>query len=72
MTTSEIDQSLCPICGEPNACGNLICSGNKQDCWCSNPAQSFKQELLQQVPVEKKGKACICQACATNSSTEIN
>jgi hypothetical protein len=31
-------------------------------CWCTQV--EFNQELLEQLPVEARGQACICRACA--------
>ncbi|WP_417224096.1 cysteine-rich CWC family protein [Amphritea sp.] len=66
MTTAieSIDPSLCPLCKQANHCGNRSSCGSQPDCWCYTRDIAFTQPLLDQAPLEAKGKACICQACA--------
>ncbi|HEY4543018.1 MAG TPA: cysteine-rich CWC family protein [Tissierellaceae bacterium] len=51
------EHRICPICGKDNGC--II--GNK-DCWCTT--FDFPEGLIEKVPVEKRGKVCICKDCA--------
>lgn len=51
----------CPLCNEPNNCGNL--SSNNEACWCMDKNVMFPESLLRQVVDSAKNKACICQAC---------
>lgn len=60
----EAETSLCPLCQKSNACINLTCTSDIKACWCSNSDISFPPELLAQIPVLAKGKACICEDCA--------
>jgi len=55
----EIDPSVCPSCGEPNACG---LSQGKSECWCFST--KIEKEALDRIPSEKKNLACICARCA--------
>ncbi|WP_421924442.1 cysteine-rich CWC family protein [Paenibacillus luteus] len=34
---------------------------DQANCWCFY--EKFPQELLQQLPDEQRGKACICKSC---------
>ncbi|MCE0555374.1 cysteine-rich CWC family protein [Motilimonas cestriensis] len=55
---------VCPICGEGNACVNL---GNKdvsRSCWCNDPSITFPEDLLAQIPLAQRRKACVCRSCA--------
>ncbi|MGY9003642.1 MAG: cysteine-rich CWC family protein [Rhodospirillales bacterium] len=58
------DPALCPLCGNDNACGNLQ-PKDGSTCWCADSDLIFQAELLDQIPDEARGKACICRACAT-------
>jgi hypothetical protein len=56
--------SHCPLCGQPNRCAMEIEreTGVAQDpCWCT--AEQFSPALLERMPPEGLGRACICQAC---------
>ena len=61
---TEIDETLCPLCGGDNACLNVQCGGGPENnCWCNSDAYRFPQALLDQVPADRKRKACICKNC---------
>lgn len=62
---------VCPLCGGPNACGNISATDNPADCWCHLPDMIFSRALLERVPALKKGKACICQQCVTKQVSNI-
>ncbi|MFL0805371.1 MAG: cysteine-rich CWC family protein [Agarilytica sp.] len=64
-------QNLCPICRKDNACGNLSCEGDTTACWCKSADITFPESLLQRVPKESQGKACICQSCALAHNADI-
>ncbi|MFV0574209.1 MAG: cysteine-rich CWC family protein [Vibrio sp.] len=59
----KIDPALCPLCGKPNSCGSVAGGNTKTPCWCSDVSIKFPAELLAQVPIEKRRKACICKEC---------
>ena len=66
---APIDANLCPLCGQPNACGAEAarCSGEPcTDCWCMTVA--IPPALRAQVPAEAQGLACICQRCVAKAS----
>ncbi|MBE6049007.1 MAG: hypothetical protein E7213_11535 [Clostridium sp.] len=56
----EVNRGICPICGKPNNCafekGKI-----HEGCWCEKI--SVPKELMQKVPKEFIGKACICKDC---------
>jgi len=52
---------LCAICGEKNDCEIK----NGTNCWCEYV--DIPRALLAKVPVNKRGKWCICQKCVDNS-----
>jgi hypothetical protein len=54
----------CPLCGQANQCAMEVekATGEKQPpCWCTKV--DFSADLLAQLPLEARGKACICEAC---------
>ena len=51
------DENICPRCGQPNGCQK----DTTERCWCFDIAEP--EQLLQQIPWEKRGKACVCQEC---------
>lgn len=60
MTPTDIAATRCPLCGQPNDCG--IAAG-KSTCWCFETR--IPLEVLEKVPPELRGIACVCKACAT-------
>ncbi len=54
---SEIREDLCPLCGQPNACG----AHTTGRCWCGDT--TIPPGLLELIPVESQRKACVCQRC---------
>jgi hypothetical protein len=62
---TEIDENLCPLCGQDNNCLNVKCGGGPENnCWCNDKKFSFPADLINQVCGPARGKACICQSCA--------
>ncbi|HXD43020.1 MAG TPA: cysteine-rich CWC family protein [Ramlibacter sp.] len=69
MTSSLRAPERCPLCGQPNQCAMEVerATGARQPpCWCTRA--TFTEELLQQVPADARGHACICAACAQSLS----
>jgi len=55
---------LCPLCGQPNHCAmEAQRRGDKasQPCWCTQV--SIPAELIERIPPEANGRACVCAAC---------
>ena len=68
--TVEINEALCPLCQQENSCLNVKFGSSDEQCWCASGEVSFLAELLEQVPKEKQGKACICRSCAENAQAK--
>ena len=51
--------SLCPLCHQDNACNGEDIA----NCWCNDTSITFPQSVLDQVPKQAKGLACICMQC---------
>ena len=56
-----IPASECPLCGGPNACGPAGSGSFDVPCWCTTTA--IPTGLIDSVPEDARGKACICAAC---------
>ena len=66
-TAATIEADRCPLCGQANACAMEVerATGTKQPpCWCTQV--DFSADLLDRLPPEARGKACICAACASS------
>lgn len=50
----------CPLCGEENKC--MIDKIEHESCWCEKEGK-FSDEILQLVPIESRGRQCICEKC---------
>ncbi len=63
-TPATFEPNACPLCGQPNQCAMEVerTTGIPQGpCWCNQA--TFSQTLLDKVPDEARGKACVCAAC---------
>ena len=64
-TDTSLEPSRCPLCGQANQCAMEVerATGIEQPpCWCTQA--NFSKELLERLPAEARGQACICAACA--------
>lgn len=52
----------CPLCGGPNDCTPAGCGRFDVACWCAQAR--FPAAVLERVPVEQRGIACVCRRCA--------
>lgn len=57
------EEKICPLCGQDNECKH------SNECWCFNI--KVPQELLYRIPIEKRGKACICKSCIDKYNKDI-
>ena len=55
-----IEPCRCPLCGQPNDCGIVAGAAT---CWCCETA--IPAEVLEKIPPEARGIACVCKTCAT-------
>jgi hypothetical protein len=69
VSEKPIDRTRCPLCGQPNDCAREK-GQNKKDCWCV--FETFSADILELVPEDKKGKACICRACLRRFQQRLN
>ncbi len=60
MTSPAPEAERCPLCGERNDCGM---AAGKGGCWCFTA--TIPHEVLERVPPEARGVACVCPACAS-------
>ncbi len=55
MEASE-EKRICPLCGKDNNCQH-----GQKGCWCETV--KFPQHVIDMIPEDKKGKACVCKSC---------
>jgi hypothetical protein len=55
------EERTCPLCGIDNNCAH-----GEGGCWCETVV--VPKHVLDRVPDDKKGKACICKACVEKYS----
>ncbi len=55
------EEKTCPLCGKDN-----LCKHGESTCWCTRTV--VPKHVIDLVPEDKKGKACICQACVEKYS----
>ena len=58
------DIRTCPLCGNDNNCKD------NKECWCYRV--TIPKELLDRIPEDKKGKACVCKTCIDNFNKDNN
>lgn len=56
----EVNKNICPICGKENNCAYQKGLAH-ENCWCKDI--KVPKELIEKIPDNLKGKACICKAC---------
>ncbi|MBS0505873.1 MAG: cysteine-rich CWC family protein [Proteobacteria bacterium] len=58
---ADQDTTHCPLCRQPNQCA-MAAGQSPAQCWCMT--QPVADTVLQQLPPEERGHACICPHCA--------
>lgn len=53
-------KGVCPLCGRENKCASVAGTAPHK-CWCMTT--KVPKELIDRVPEDKKGQACICRSC---------
>jgi hypothetical protein len=61
MTSNSDGAARCPLCGQSNDCQQCTVAVYKGPCWCA--VVKIPEALIAKVPVELRGRACICRAC---------
>ena len=56
-----VDETRCPLCGQPNECHLCGSAEGKGPCWCAKV--EIPGELIAQVPLALRNRACICRGC---------
>lgn len=51
---------ICPLCGKENHCATAAGS-DPYRCWCMTT--KVPEELLERIPKDIRGKACVCKEC---------
>ncbi|PKM00107.1 MAG: DNA or RNA helicase of superfamily II [Gammaproteobacteria bacterium HGW-Gammaproteobacteria-9] len=59
--SEPVDSSRCPLCGQPNQCGECNPSA-AQPCWCFSA--NIADDALERIPAALRNRACICPRCA--------
>ncbi|MBQ0935478.1 cysteine-rich CWC family protein [Ideonella paludis] len=65
-TTQPTCAPTCPLCGEPNRCAPAAAGSFEVVCWCTTV--KIAPGALERIPVESRGKACLCAACAAGTT----
>ncbi|MBX3159657.1 MAG: cysteine-rich CWC family protein [Deltaproteobacteria bacterium] len=60
---TEVDASLCPLCGGANDCGR---AAGRSTCWCFEV--TVPRDVLARVPAEQRGVVCICRRCGDGTT----
>jgi Cysteine-rich CWC len=63
QSLESVDPKRCPLCGNDNACGM---EAGKKACWCADV--SIRKEVLDRLPSQMRGVACVCESCARNQT----
>jgi len=61
LSLKEIEK-VCPLCGKDNNCQH------NKDCWCH--AVTVPDYIIEMIPEDKRGKACICKSCIDKYTKE--
>lgn len=60
--TDAVDATRCPLCGQPNQCGQCDPQATQHPCWCFTT--EITAETRKRIPATARGKACVCARCA--------
>lgn len=67
MEENVVDKKICPLCGGENDC-HAEKEGSHDVCWCVTT--KIPKGLLEKIPQEKRGKACVCKRCVEDYRSE--
>lgn len=60
-----VDPSVCPLCGRANLCA-MAAGETDEPCWCTQVV--IDPRVLERVPPELRGIACVCAECAAGEA----
>ncbi|WP_374417660.1 cysteine-rich CWC family protein [Stutzerimonas kunmingensis] len=63
--SEPVDPSNCPLCGQPNQCGECDPAA-AQPCWCFTTP--IHDHVLERIPATRRNEACICARCARSQT----
>lgn len=64
-----LPNTTCPLCGGPNGCAPAAGGSFDMPCWCVDV--TIDPAALARVPEDKRGRACLCRACATGARRSV-
>lgn len=62
LRAAPLPELRCPLCGGANQCAPASAGTFEVDCWCRTTPVSA--EALARVPLDLRGRACLCPRCA--------
>ncbi len=63
-----LPNTVCPLCGGPNACAPAAGGTLATPCWCTTV--SIPAEVLARLPADQVRKSCVCKSCASAARGE--
>lgn len=66
--TEAPDPNRCPLCGQPNQCGQCDPAKVEQPCWCFSVDIAAQTQAA--IPPQALDKACLCPRCARGESPD--
>ena len=63
LLLTPLQEMQCAVCGMPNECSAALTGTFNEPCWCAS--MQISSNVLVLVLESKRGKACVCKACAT-------
>jgi len=64
------NSTQCPLCAGENACPRTATGVCESPCWCERV--DIAGELLRQVPVDDRGRVCLCARCVAEHNRRRN
>ena len=61
----DFDPARCPLCSASNECAMVQ---SAEVCWCY--FANISETVLDRIPLEARGIACICRGCANPGALE--
>jgi hypothetical protein len=64
---TPIPETRCPLCGADNRCAPASSGSFDTPCWCTGVR--IDAAVLERIPAEARGVACLCERCARGAGT---